>query len=157
MIVCKTALQPMRNFLLAALLLVAAPVNAGDLGIFDVWMPGTQPKKAMTRSTSFEIIGSKVSFKNDLLEISISEKTIASAKKYHWLYSGELASQVIGDYSISRDQVISFDWQIQAVRGQIFYLYYRTKSQGRSVAAFPVKDADEARAFKSAFIEWMSR
>ena len=71
----------MRNFLLAALLLVAAPVNAGDLGVFDVWMPGTQPKKAMTRSTSFEIIGSRVSFNNDLLEISISEETIDSAKK----------------------------------------------------------------------------
>ena len=87
----------MRNFLLAALLLVAAPINAGDLGVFDVWMPGTQPKKAMTRSTSFEIIGSRVSFNNDLLEISISEETIASAKKYRWLYSDEIASQVIGE------------------------------------------------------------
>ena len=148
----------MRIFLLSVLLLVTAPVQAGDLGIFDVWMPGTQPKKApMSRSVSFDILGSRVVFKKDLLAISIPEETITVAKKYRWLYSSELASQAIGDYSISRDQVISFDWQVQSALGQIFYLYYQTNSQGRSVAAFPVKDADEARAFKSAFTEWMSR
>ena len=147
----------MRGLLLAALLLMPASVKAGDLGVFDVWMPGTQPKKTMTRATSFDILGSKVSFEKDLLKISVTQSTIATAKKYRWLYSSELKDQAEGSYTINRDQVISFDWQIQAVRGQIFYLYYRTKSQARYVAAFPVKDADEARAFKSAFIEWMSR
>ncbi len=53
----------MRNFLLAVLLLLTASVQAGDLGVFDVWMPGNQPKKArVTRSTSFDILESRVVF-----------------------------------------------------------------------------------------------
>ncbi len=138
------------------------PLQAGNLGVADEVMIGVDAKSPDYSKNSFNVhpgprtgMGTDTSlaeFKGGLFIIKTDPETIRKLKE-----KGRIDPNAqIDESGIRPEQVISFDYHMQAPN-VVYSLLYRDSQGKPQLATWSfLWSEDEAKSFKHAFLEWYS-
>ena len=150
----------MKRFLL--LLLLIAPAHAGNLGAADQVMFGVDAKTPDYTKTSFKVhVGHMAGRGTDKSVASFSEGRFRIVTEPKWVEKlrkkGRIDPDVDLDESgITPDQVISFDYHVQAPNIVYSLLYKDSDGQVQLASWNFLWAEDQVKAFKHAFLNWLS-
>ena len=143
------------------LLLLMAPAQAGNLGAADQYMPGVDAKNPDYSQTSFKVHVGRAGRGQDKSVASFVEgrfKIVTDPRHVEkHIQKGLIDPDVALDESgITPDQVVSFDYHVQPPN-VVYSLFYRDSGGRFQLAAWNSLWAeDKVKAFKHAFLNWMS-
>lgn len=151
-----------RLMIAGALVIAAAPLKAGNLGAADQLLFGVDAKNPDYSQTSFKVhVGHMAGRGTDKSVASFSEGRFRIVTDPKWTESlrkkGRIDRDIELDESgITPNQVISFDYHVQAPN-IVYSLLYRDSAGKVQLASWNFLWAeDQVKAFKQAFLNWMS-
>lgn len=151
----------MKRLLLLLPLFLVAPVQAGNLGAADHVMYGVNAKDPDFSKTTFQVAidvntvrkfkpKSTLSFENGRLFLRSSAEAILGLRKRGHI----VESEEINEAGITPDQIQSFNYS--TAFGVIYSVFYKDSAGQYELATWLIDNENDAKAFKRAFLDWMS-
>lgn len=142
----------MKRLLLAtAVLLTAAPSVAGDLGVYDEWVPGVNARSVNTSQRVFDAGLGQVTFTPGRLAFTIEPKSSTTKAVLKDRLARFLETTEQG--YIEPAQVDSYSTFFSG-GGLFFQILYTARSGGKSVATVGFANANTAMSFHQVFLDW---
>lgn len=153
----------MKRLLIALPLLLGAPLQAGNLGAADQVMFGVDAKSPDYSQASFKVhVGHMAGRGTDKSVASFSGNRFTIVTDPRWIKKlqkkGRIDSDIdLDETGITPDQVISFDYHVQSPNIVYSLLYKDSKGQIQLATWNFLWAESQVKAFKQAFLSWMSR
>ena len=145
---------PLRHLLLATLVLLACPAQAGDLGVYDELLPGVNAKVTNENQRIFDAWLGQIAFTPEKLTFHIQPnsrdtKALLSGRLEKFLDTGEQGY-------LTPDQIISYQ-SFFGGGATHFSILYTTRAGEKSMIGIGFVDGNTAMSFHKVFLLWWNK